>query len=176
MMISKFYDLPVISWLMRRVMRPIRVQDSLFRREAPEIQEAIQALNEGDSVMIFPEGWLRRTEEQSMRRFSRGVWQILKGRPETKVYAFWIEGGWGSFFSYKGGELMKGKPLDFLRTIKIGGLEGRVVPPHILEKHLPTRGLLMEWVLEARSLLNLPPIDLKQVPQFDETSPKEATE
>lgn len=172
MMISKFYDLPVISWLMRKL-NAIRVEDSLFRREAPEIQVAIQALKDGDSVMIFPEGWLRRKEEEPMKRFSRGVWQILKACPDTPVYCFWIEGGWGSYFSFKNGDLMKNKPLDILRKIEIAGIEGRKVDPKILEKHLQTRYLLMEWVLEARALLGLPPIDVKQLPKTDDEEPKQ---
>jgi 1-acyl-sn-glycerol-3-phosphate acyltransferase len=123
--------------------------------------------------MIFPEGWLRRNEEIQMRRFSRGVWQILKACPDIPVYAFWIEGGWGSFFSFKDGALMKNKPIDKLRRIRIAGIEGRKVDPKILEKHLQTRALLMEWVLEARALLGLPPIDVTQSPQGDDQSKKE---
>ena len=39
-----------------------------FRREAPEVQDAIAALDRGQNVLIFPEGWLRRKEEQAVRR------------------------------------------------------------------------------------------------------------
>jgi 1-acyl-sn-glycerol-3-phosphate acyltransferase len=172
LMISKVYDKPFISWLMRKL-RAIRVEDSLFRREAPELQIAIQALKDGDGVMIFPEGWLRRKEEVPMKRFSRGVWQILKACPDVPVYAFWVEGGWGSYFSFKDGEPMKNKKLDIRRKIRIAGLEGRKVDPKILEKHLQTRALLMEWVLEARALLDLPPIDMKQLPQTDDEEAKQ---
>src|SRR5262249_50106579 len=65
MMTSKFYDKPLISWLMRHVFHTIRVPESVFRREAPEIQQAIAALDRGENVLIFPEGWLKRREDQS---------------------------------------------------------------------------------------------------------------
>src|SRR5262249_25156483 len=60
MMASTFYDLPVLRWLMVRVVRAIRVERSAFRREAPELQEAIAALDRGECVAIFPEGFLKR--------------------------------------------------------------------------------------------------------------------
>jgi 1-acyl-sn-glycerol-3-phosphate acyltransferase len=156
------------------VVGTIRVPDKLYRREAPEIQEAIAALDRNDGVVIFPEGWLRRKDEVPLRRFGRGTWQILHARPNTPVFSFWIEGNWGSFFSWKGGALMKGKPLDFWRTIQIAGIEGRVVPPEVLESHLATRAELMKWVLEARALLGLPPIESVPMPQEGDEEEKEA--
>jgi acyl-[acyl-carrier-protein]-phospholipid O-acyltransferase / long-chain-fatty-acid--[acyl-carrier-protein] ligase len=174
MMTSKFYDLPVISCLMRRVVGTIRVPDKLYRREAPEIQEAIAALDRDEGVVIFPEGWLRRKDEVPLRRFGRGTWQILHARPKTPVFSFWIEGNWGSFFSWKGGALMKGKPLDFWRPIWIAGIEGRVVPPEVLENHLATRAELMKWVLEARALLGLPPLQSVPMPREGDEEEKES--
>src|SRR5262249_24412056 len=41
MMISRFHDLPVIRFLMRRVFHAIRVPEVAFRREVPEVQDAI---------------------------------------------------------------------------------------------------------------------------------------
>jgi 1-acyl-sn-glycerol-3-phosphate acyltransferase len=173
MMTSKFYDLRVISWLMRKVVGTIRVPDVAVRREAPEIQEAIAALDRNECVVIFPEGWLRRKDEVPLKRFARGVWQILHARPNTPVHAFWIEGNWGSFFSWKGGALMKGKPMDFWREIRIAGIEGRIVPQDVLANHLATRGLLMQWVLEARSLFGLPPIESVSIPTEGDEDEKE---
>ena len=53
--------------------------------------------------MVFPEGYLRRTEDRPLRRFGQGVWQILKARPDTPVFTAWIEGNWGSYTSYANG-------------------------------------------------------------------------
>ena len=103
MMTSKFYALPILAWLMRHVVGTIRVPDKSLRHEAPELKEAVAALDRGECVVLFPEGFLRRKEDVPLRRFGRGVWQILSDRPQTPIFACWIEGAWGSYFSYRGG-------------------------------------------------------------------------
>lgn len=168
MMTSKFYDLPVISWLVRRVIGAIRVPDMAMRKDAPEIHEAIAALDRGDCVIIFPEGWLRRKEEQELRRFGRGVWQILKARPNTPVFACWIDGNWGSYISYKDGPPTKNKRMDFWRKIRIAILEPFTVDPATLANHMATRTALMKKVLEARDIFGLPPIDPFKLPAAEE--------
>ncbi len=159
MMTSRFFDLPVLGWLFRRVICAIRVPDVTIRKEAPEINDAIAALDRGEIVIIFPEGWLRRREEQELRRFGRGVWQILAARPQTPVFACWIEGNWGSCISWKGGPPLKGKRLDFWRKIRVSVREPLKIDPKILQDHMETRTFLMKAVLEARALQGLPPID-----------------
>jgi 1-acyl-sn-glycerol-3-phosphate acyltransferase len=168
MMISKFYDLPVISWLMRYVVGTIRVQDAARRKDAPEIKDAIAALDRGEIVVIFPEGWLRRKEEHELRRFARGVWQILAARPDIPVFACWIDGNWGSYVSYKDGPPTKNKKLDVLRPIRISFLEPFRIDPALLTRHMETRLALMRKVLEARALLGLPPIDPFKLTARDE--------
>jgi hypothetical protein len=44
MMTSHFYDLPALYWLMRYVLRVIRVEEAHARREAPELDEAVKRL------------------------------------------------------------------------------------------------------------------------------------
>lgn len=160
MMTARFFDLPCLSWLMRKVFFTIRVPEARFRREAPEIQVAIAGIDAGDNVLIFPEGWLRRREEQSLRRFGHGIHQILSSRPQTPVIACWIEGGWGSFVSYKNGPPTKNKPLDIRRPIRIGISEPVFVPAEVLADHWQTRRYLMAAVLRARTHLGLPELPL----------------
>src|SRR4029077_5207621 len=73
MMTSVFYDLPVMRWLMVHVAHAIRVQASKFRRDVPELEEAIAALDRGECVVIFPEGAMRRREDRPLRLFGQGV-------------------------------------------------------------------------------------------------------
>jgi 1-acyl-sn-glycerol-3-phosphate acyltransferase len=157
MMTSSFYDLPVIRLLMK-IVGTIRVPEATMRKEAPELQLAIDALDRGECVVIFPEGYLRRKEEVELRRFGRGVWHILSQRPATPVYSFWVEGGWGSYVSYKGGPPTKNKKIDFWRRVRIGGIPPVVVDPEILKDHITTRFYLMEKVAEARGPIGLPPL------------------
>src|SRR5262249_58618429 len=92
MMTSVFYDLPVLRWLMINVVQAIRVQAATFRREVPELDDAWTVLDRGGCLVVFPEGMLRRKDEQPLRQFAQGIWRIPRERPDTPVVVFWIEG------------------------------------------------------------------------------------
>jgi 1-acyl-sn-glycerol-3-phosphate acyltransferase len=171
MMTSLFYDLPVVRWLSRHVARAIRVPTGTFRREAPELQEAIAALRNGECIVIFPEGILRRTEEVPLRQFGRGVWQILEALPDTAVCMCWIEGGWGSYFSYKDGPPGKNKRFDRVRQIDLAFSEPRPLDRAILADHHTTRAWLHRAVLECRGYLGLPVLESQE----EQTRPCEET-
>jgi 1-acyl-sn-glycerol-3-phosphate acyltransferase len=157
MMTARFYDLPVMVRLVR-AFGVIRVPEKALKKDAPEVREAIAALDRGACVVIFPEGYLRRTEDRPLRRFGQGVWQFLKARPHTPVFAAWIEGGWGSYTSYSGGAPTKNKKPDFRRRIGVGVSGATTVPPEVLEDHLRTRVHLMNLVGKARKELGLDPL------------------
>ena len=134
-----------------------------MKKDAPEIREAIAALDRGECVVIFPEGYLRRSEERVLRRFGQGIWQILQARPDMPVYACWIEGGWGSYMSYFNGPPTKNKPKkDVRRPVGIGVSAPTTIAPEELAQHLRTRIHLMNLVLAARENLGLTPL-----PSFD---------
>ena len=59
------------------------------------------------------------------------MWEILRARPDTPVVACWIEGGWGSYFSFKGGPPTRNKRRDFRRPIDIGVSAPEVVPADV---------------------------------------------
>lgn len=172
MMTAKFYDTPILRTLLRRVFYVIRVSEIAIRREAPEIQEAIAALDAGKCVVIFPEGYLRRKEDQPLRRFGQGIWQILKERPDTPVVACWLEGNWGSYFSFKDGPPTKNKKKDLRQPIAVAMSAPETVPPEVLAEHLPTRVYLMNKVLEARAHLGLPAIPRVELPAAQDDDEK----
>ena len=155
LMISIYFDRPVLHWLMSRVIRAIRVQDTPYRREAPELEQAVAALDQGGCVMIFPEGVVRRKEEVPLRHFGQGVWRILRERPDTPVVVCWIEGGWRSFTSFYQGPPMTNKPLDWRRPIDIVLEEPQVLAPALLDEQRATRHYLEQACLDARRHLGL---------------------
>jgi 1-acyl-sn-glycerol-3-phosphate acyltransferase len=155
MMTADFYDLPLMRFLMTHIVHAIRVPSSQFRREAPELLEGIAALDRGECLVLFPEGRLRRSPETSLRQFGQGVWHILRERPNTPVMACWIEGGWGSYFSYANGPPTRNKRFDRWRHIDIAMGEPRIVDPTILEDHRNTRAFLREACGRAREYLGL---------------------
>lgn len=172
MMTSTFYDLPFVSFMMRRVVGAIRVPAGSHRRDAPELKEASALLASGKCVLIFPEATLRKVPEPVMRRFGRGVALLLAEHPNAWVVPAWIEGGWGSYFSNFNGPPMTGKPIDFWRTIRIGIGEPRKIDPSLLANHLKTRAALQQAVYDCRGLLGL---DIPVAPPVVE-SPSDSTE
>jgi 1-acyl-sn-glycerol-3-phosphate acyltransferase len=158
MMISSYFDIPVIHFFMAYIIRAIRVAWSDYRREAPELNEAVKRLDRGEAVLIFPEAWVRRSDDVPIRRFGQGVWRILRERPETPVVACWVEGGWGSYTSHRGGPPMGGKRPDWRRPIGIGvALPVVLDSPTLADAHA-TREHLRQMCLKAREFLKLPPI------------------
>jgi 1-acyl-sn-glycerol-3-phosphate acyltransferase len=155
LMLSVFYDLPVVRWLMRYLVRAIRVPITPFRRTAPELDEAVAGLRQGDCIVVFPEGRLRRRPEVVLASFGQGSWRILREVPQTPVVFAWIEGGWGSFSSYAGGKPMQGKRLDRRRKIAIALSLPTVVAPEILADQQATRDELRRSVLSCRRYLGL---------------------
>ncbi len=168
MMTSLFYDLPGLRWLMRYVVQAIRVQHSRFRREAPELGEAIAALDRGHCVVLFPEGAMRRSADKPLRQFGQGIWIILKERPQTPVMACWIEGGWGSYCSYFNGPPTKNKRMDFWRRIEIAVGPAKVVDPGLLEDQRATRAYLMAVCLETRRYLGLEAVAAEAIEPEDD--------
>lgn len=150
MMTSKYYDLPVLSFLMRYVVGTIRVEDNRRKKDAPEIDEAVARLRQGHCVMIFPEGRLKRHEEPVLNYFAQGIWHILRQVPEARIVATWIDGGWGAYLSYRYGPPGVGKPIDWWKQITIVVAEPFRLPAETLETHQKTRRYLTDFVLGLR--------------------------
>ena len=73
----------------------------------------------------------------------------------------WIEGSWGSYFSYYNGPPTKNKPFDFSRCIRIAFSLPQTVPTDILADQLSTRAYLMEQCLRRQYLgLPVPSLDI----------------
>jgi 1-acyl-sn-glycerol-3-phosphate acyltransferase len=171
MMTSHFFDKPLLRWMMVHLANAIRVEKDKFRREMPELEEAVAVLDRGRCIVLFPEGRLRRKEEELLMPFGQGVWRILEQRPDTPVAVCWIEGGWGSYFSYKNGPPGRNKHFDFRRPIDIVVGEAKPLPAEILADRQATRVHLMKECLRMRALLG------KEASGFhiDETNEPEPT-
>jgi 1-acyl-sn-glycerol-3-phosphate acyltransferase len=157
MMTSVYFDKPFLHFLCKDIINAIRVQQVARRKEMPpELMEAVARLDRGECLLIFPEGRMRKSDDELLKRFGQGIWHILKDRPRTPVVPLWIEGGWGSFVSHADGTpplAKKNKWLDWNRRITIVLGEPLTLPAPVLEQHQNTRQYLMDAVLQCRRVL-----------------------
>jgi len=99
---ADFTQMPFLAWC-SRVMRviPIKADDgpaALIK----SINAARAALKNGEVVCIFAEGGLTRTGQ--IQPFQRGVMKILRGM-DVPVIPTYLDGLWGSIFSWRGGKV-----------------------------------------------------------------------
>jgi 1-acyl-sn-glycerol-3-phosphate acyltransferase len=171
-MTQRFYEVWFLKPILKYIFRVIVVPEKPIRRETPELEQAVAALNRGELVVIYPEGYLRRTEAQPLKRFGQGVWRILQACPDVPVVPCWIEGAWGSKFSYAGGPPgSKGKKMDFFRRIVVRMMPPIVVPLEILAEGMATRLYLMNRVIDAHNSETTTPL-----PHVSANLPEEAGE
>ncbi len=80
------------------------------------LNEAAEALNDGQMVALFPEGGITRTGQ--VRTFREGLMKVLAkvDRP-VPVIPFYIDELWGSVFSYSGRRAIYKLPNSFRRPI-----------------------------------------------------------
>lgn len=113
----RIFKVPVLSWIFR-TMRTIPIASA---KEDPELKEkamneAAEALRNGELICIFPEGKL--TADGEMNPFRPGVEDILSRCP-APVIPMALQGLWHSFFSRRGGAAMRGLPYRFFKKIQL---------------------------------------------------------
>ena len=80
------------------------------------LKTAREGVNEGEVIGIFPEGALSRTGQ--LQAFKPGVNKILKGT-DAPLVPMWMEGMWGSIFSFSGGKFFFKWPKKFRRKVTL---------------------------------------------------------
>lgn len=121
---------PAVKWLTSLYdVIPIRNTDGP-REIMRSLKEARKAIENGELVCIFAEGTITRTGQ--IQPFQRGMLRILH-RLDAPVIPAYLDGLWGSIFSWRGGKLLWKKPRQwpYPVTVLFGDpLEGvNDVPP-----------------------------------------------
>lgn len=83
---------------------------------ARAIRAARSGIESGDVVGVFPEGTLTRTGQ--LQSFHRGFKAMVKGT-NAPVVPVWVEGMWGSMFSFSGGKFFYKLPAPGRRRIRV---------------------------------------------------------
>ncbi len=98
------------------------------------IRDAREGLNSNDVVGIFAEGTITRTGQ--LQAFKPGMTKILQ-KTTAQVLPVYLEGIWGSIFSFSEGRFFKKWPKQFRRTITL--YVGEPLPPETPISTIRTR-------------------------------------
>ncbi|MFT4176576.1 MAG: MFS transporter [Luteolibacter sp.] len=114
----------VASPVVRRVTRLFNTVT--IRRDNPReaIKTAIDALKNGDLVCLFPEGQLTRTG--TLGELRRGF-ELIARKAGLPVIPLWIDGSWGSIFSFERGVYFRKLPyrVPYGLSVAIGAPLGK---------------------------------------------------
>ncbi len=121
--------------------RYVRFSANLFgtvpiRRDQPleAIRKTIEALENGDLVVLFPEGQLTRTG--ALAKLERGF-ELIARRTQVPIFPVWVDGSWGSIFSFERWKFFWKTPyrVPYGLAIAVGEeIEGKVTLPLIQEQ------------------------------------------
>lgn len=111
---ADYVQSPLVGWF-SRMTRIIPIVPGT-RQAVKAIQEARDALRNGEYVCVFAEGVLSRTGQ--LLQFQPGLLKILKdsGAPVVPIY---LDGLWGSIFTYSQGRFFWKKPQGLRRTLTV---------------------------------------------------------
>jgi acyl-[acyl-carrier-protein]-phospholipid O-acyltransferase/long-chain-fatty-acid--[acyl-carrier-protein] ligase len=105
---KSFCENPKLRWL-ANLMKAIPIDSEGAPKEIiGALRVATDALNNGEVVAIFAEGGISRTGV--MMPFQRGMATILKRAKNAPIVPGYIDGMWGSVFSFQGGKFFWKRP------------------------------------------------------------------
>lgn len=123
---AAYLSLPILgSWLRWIGMIPVPASGPKAHRAVLRISREI--MDEGGALGIFPEAQISRNGLTGA--FHRGIEAIVADRPHVAVIPTYIDGVWGSFFSFQGGHYFGKRPRGPRRTVVVSF--GPPVPPPI---------------------------------------------
>lgn len=135
-----------IGWLnpILRLVEAIPIS-SVHAKEA--VREAVDRIREGEIVCIFPEGELSRTGV--LIKLRKGF-EMIARLAEAPVVPVWLDGLWGSIFSFEGGRYFFKWPKRIPQLVTIAF--GEPIEPHALRLSLARERLLElgEFCFEQR--------------------------
>ncbi len=124
LMFRKYYEWPALNWFFRRMGTiPVAAGDSPSKTEE-SLAIARRQIAEGHAVCIFAEGAITRTG--NLLKFKRGFERIA-AHADCPIVPIYVEGIWGSIFSYEGGTFFFKWPRGIRRQITV--TFGAPMPP-----------------------------------------------
>ncbi len=142
LMFRAYYEWPALNWFFRR-MGAIPVAGGDPPRKTEEsLAIAREQIRQGHAVCIFAEGAITRTG--NLLKFKRGFERIA-AHAECPIVPIYVEGIWGSIFSYERGRFFFKWPKGLRRPITV--VFGKPMPP--TAKAHEVRACIQELSVEA---------------------------
>ena len=104
-----FADIYNLRWL-NPIFRAVGALPISPRRAKDSVRLAVEAIQAGEIVCIFPEGELSRSG--MLLRLKRG-YELIARQADAPVVPVWLDQLWGSIFSFKGGKYFFKWPRKF---------------------------------------------------------------
>ena len=101
------------TYVAQRVIRAVLIDRNAQTRKEDPIRQMADVIEQGDSLIVFPEG-TRNTTEETLLPFKSGIYRLAAARPEVEFVPVWIENARRV--------MPKGKllPLPLLCTLIVG--------------------------------------------------------
>ena len=101
------------TYIAQRVIRAVLIDRNAQPRKEDPIRQMADVIEQGDSLIVFPEG-TRNTTEETLLPFKSGIYRLAAARPEVEFVPVWIENARRV--------MPKGKllPLPLLCTLTVG--------------------------------------------------------
>jgi acyl-[acyl-carrier-protein]-phospholipid O-acyltransferase/long-chain-fatty-acid--[acyl-carrier-protein] ligase len=116
LMFRKYYEWPALNWFFRRMGTiPVAAGDPPSKTEE-SLAIARRQIAEGHAVCIFAEGAITRTG--NLLKFKRGFERIA-AHADCPIVPIYVEGIWGSIFSYEGGRFFFKWPRGIRRQVTV---------------------------------------------------------
>lgn len=103
-MFDTLYNIRAIKWFLK-IFGTVPISPTKAKEA---IRTVAGALKEGEALALFPEGQLTRTG--FLNEIQRGYELMARLGGEALVQPVWIDGLWGSIFSFEGGRFFKKVP------------------------------------------------------------------
>ncbi len=104
-----FAEIYHLKWL-NPIFRAVGALPISSKRAKDSVRLAVEAIQAGEVVCIFPEGELSRSG--MLLRLKRG-YELIARQADAPVVPVWLDQLWGSIFSFKGGKFFFKWPRQF---------------------------------------------------------------
>ena len=81
---------PLKRWIANEVLRAVMVERQKREGGPNPVEQMVDALDHGDSLILFPEG-TRNTTDEPLLPFKSGIFRTVEARPNVECVPVWIE-------------------------------------------------------------------------------------